>query len=152
MLEPGPGMGFFTLPLAELVGPQGKVIAVDVQPRMIEGLKRRAAKANLLDRIDARTTSAETMGVGDLQGKVDFTLAFAIVHEFPDAGHFFAEVAETCKKNARVLLAEPRGHVSDKAFSAEMDSASANGLSVAERPTIKRSLAAVLIRSSLGTT
>jgi len=44
VLEPGPGMGFFTIPLARLVGPSGRVIAVDLQPKMIESLKRRAAK------------------------------------------------------------------------------------------------------------
>ena len=48
VLEPGPGMGFFTLELARLVGPRGKVVAVDVQPRMLSGLRRRAAKAGLL--------------------------------------------------------------------------------------------------------
>ena len=48
VLEPGCGMGFFTLELARLVGRNGKVIAVDVQPRMIAGLKRRARKAGLL--------------------------------------------------------------------------------------------------------
>jgi ubiquinone/menaquinone biosynthesis C-methylase UbiE len=37
VLEPGPGMGFFTVELARHVGPSGRVIAVDVQPRMIGG-------------------------------------------------------------------------------------------------------------------
>ena len=53
VLEPDPGMGFYTLELASLVGPSGKVGAVDVQPKMIQGLKRRAAKAGLLTRVDA---------------------------------------------------------------------------------------------------
>ena len=35
------GMGFFTLELARLVGPSGHVIVVDVQRRMIAGLRRR---------------------------------------------------------------------------------------------------------------
>lgn len=35
VLEPGPGMGFFTIPLARLVGASGKVIAIDVQTKMI---------------------------------------------------------------------------------------------------------------------
>lgn len=52
VLEPGPGMGFFTLALARLVGPSGKVIALDLQPKMIAALKRRVAKANLLSRIE----------------------------------------------------------------------------------------------------
>lgn len=85
MLEPGPGMGFFTIPLARLVGASGRVMAVDLQPKMIANLKPCAAKANLLDRIDARVTSIDTLCLADLAGKVDFTLAFAVVHEFPDA-------------------------------------------------------------------
>lgn len=146
VLEPGPGMGFFTIPLARLVGSSGRVIAVDLHPKMIESLKRRAGKANVLDRVDARVTSAETMGIGDLEAKVDFTLAFAMVHEFPDLRHFFAEVARASKQNARVLLAEPRGHVRDDAFAAELAAAAATGLSVAERPAINRSQAALLFK------
>jgi tRNA A58 N-methylase Trm61 len=38
VLEPGPGMGFFTTELARMVGPQGRVVAIDVQPRMLKGL------------------------------------------------------------------------------------------------------------------
>src|ERR1019366_7798869 len=55
VLEPGPAMGFFTLELARLVGGSGRVIAVDVEPKMIERLKQRARKAGLSERIDART-------------------------------------------------------------------------------------------------
>ncbi len=144
VLEPGPGMGFFTLPLAQLVGASGRVIAVDVQPRMIAGLKRRAAKANLLERVDARVTSAETMCIPDLEGKVDFTLAFAMVHEFPDAGHFFAEVARASRTGGEMLLAEPRGHVNEEKFAGELSSAAAVGLVPASRPKISRSHAALL--------
>ena len=54
VLEPGPGMGFFTLEIARLVGPSGRVVAVDIQPRMLSSLKRRAARAGLLERVDAR--------------------------------------------------------------------------------------------------
>jgi SAM-dependent methyltransferase len=147
VLEPGPGMGFFTIPLARLVGASGRVVAVDLQPKMIEGLKRRAAKASLLDRIDARVTSAETMGIGDLEGKVDFTLAFAMVHEFPDPGHFFAEVERASNQSARVLLAEPRGHVGDEGFEAELKAAATAGLVASERPAIPRSLAALLVKN-----
>jgi len=147
VLEPGPGMGFFTLPLARLVGSSGRVIAVDLQPKMIENLKRRAEKANVLDRIDARVTSEESMGLTDLEGKVDFTLAFAMVHEFPDAGSFFAEVARASKQNARVLLAEPRGHVGLEGFDAELKAAATAGLVATERPAIPRSLAALLVKN-----
>jgi len=147
VLEPGPGMGFFTLPLARLVGSSGRVIAVDLQPKMIASLKRRASQADLLARIDARVTSADTMGITTLEGKVDFTLAFAIVHEFPDAGRFFAEVSRASKPGAHILLAEPNGHVDDAAFAAELSAASAAGFALKERPLVSRSHAALLAKS-----
>lgn len=146
VLEPGPGMGFFTLTLARLVGSTGKVVAIDVQPKMIESLKRRAAKENLLKRIDARVTSADTMGIRDLRGTVDFVLAFAMVHEFPDAGKFFSEAAAALKPGGTLLLAEPRGHVPDQDFHRELTAAAAVGLAINSRPTISRSHAALISR------
>jgi ubiquinone/menaquinone biosynthesis C-methylase UbiE len=147
VLEPGPGMGFFTIPMAQLVGPAGHVIAVDLQPRMIASVKRRSAKKNLLARIDARVSSAETMGIADLDGKIDFTFAFAMVHEFPDAAKFFSEVARASKSGAQTLLAEPSGHVSDQEFEAELNSANAAGFALRERPQIPRSHAALLVKN-----
>jgi ubiquinone/menaquinone biosynthesis C-methylase UbiE len=85
VLEPGPGMGFFTLELARRVGPRGRVVAVELQPRMLAGLGRRAARAGLLSRIELRQARPEAMGIEDLAGRVDLVLAFAVVHEFPDA-------------------------------------------------------------------
>ncbi len=148
ILEPGPGMGFFTLPLARLAGKSGRVIAVDLQPKMIEGLKRRAAKAHLLDRIDARVTSADTMALDDLAGQVDFTLAFAMVHEFPDPARFFVEAARASKVGARLLLAEPRGHVNEEKFGTELKDAAAAQFELTQRLSIRRSQAALLTRIS----
>jgi len=146
ILEPGPGMGFFTIPLARLVGASGRVVAVDLQPEMIAVLKRRAAKAGVLDRIDARLSPADTMALDDLAGKADFTLAFAVVHEFPDAQRFFAEVVRASKPGASLLLAEPRGHVNDAAFDAELAAARTTQLEITARPVIRRSHAAVLVK------
>ncbi len=146
VLEPGPGMGFFTIPLARLVGSSGHVVAVDLQPKMIDGLKRRAAKQGVLDRIGARVSTAESMSVGDLGATVDFTLAFAMVHEFPDAGKFFNEVAMVSKPGAQLLLVEPSGHVNDAQFAAELSSAAAAGFEVNARPVIRRSHAALLMK------
>jgi cyclopropane fatty-acyl-phospholipid synthase-like methyltransferase len=144
VLEPGPGMGFFTIELARLVGPSGRVVAVDIQPRMLATLQRRAAKAGLLGRLDIRQAQPDSMGLQDLAGKVDFVLAFAMVHEFPSATRFFAETAATLKPGGRMLLAEPAGHVKPARFSNEIDAATSVGFRVAERPTIGHSAAAVL--------
>lgn len=146
VLEPGPGMGFFTLALARLVGPSGRVVAVDVQPKMIARLKRRAAKAGLLDRIDARIVRSDTMALQDFGGKIDFTLAFAMLHEFPDASHFFTELAVALKGQGQVLLAEPRGHVSEHAFQQEIQAAQAAGFTIGLHPQIRRSHAVLLTK------
>jgi predicted O-methyltransferase YrrM len=147
VLEPGPGMGFFTLELARRVGPRGRVIAVDVQPRMIAGLKRRLAKAGLADRVDTRLALEGSMGLQDLAGKVDFTLAMAVVHEMPSAGRLFQEAAAAMKPGAALLLAEPSGHVKAEMFAAELQAAAEAGLTVADRPKVRRSQAALLRRA-----
>ena len=144
VLEPGPGMGYFTLELARLIGDSGRVVAVDVQPQMIERLKRRAAQAGVAGRLDARVAPAESMALSDLRGAVDFTLAFAVVHEFPDAGRFFAEVAAASKPGASLLLAEPSGHVKGAAFDSELQAAAQSGFALVGHPAIRRSHAALL--------
>lgn len=142
--EPGPGMGYFTLELARLVGTSGRVIAVDIQPKMLARLKRRASKAGLLDRIDARLATSDSMGLKEFPGSVDFILAFAVVHELPDASHFFQEAAAVSKQGALLVLAEPKGHVKEPGFEAELKLASQAGFEPMGRPTIKGSYAAVL--------
>ncbi len=147
VFEPGPGMGFFTLELARLVGPRGKVVAVDVQPRMLSGLRRRAEKAGLLDRIDVREGSAEGMGVADLDGRVDFVLAFAVVHELPSAERFFREASAALKTGGKLLLAEPASHVPEGDFTATLWTAEQNGFAASAGPAIRWSRSAVLAKT-----
>ena len=144
VLEPGPGMGFFTPELARRVGPTGHVVAVDIQSRMISGLKRRLARAGLLERVDARLGTTNSLSLGDLNGRVDFTLAMAVVHEMPSGSWFFGQMAAAMKPGGTLLLAEPSGHVSDAKFQAEMEEAISAGFEVVERPAIRRSQAALL--------
>lgn len=147
VLEPGPGMGFFTLEIAKLVGPSGRVVAVDVQSRMIEGLKRRARKAGLLDRIDARVVSPTSMQLAEVNAVADFVFAFAVVHELPSAASFFSEVARAMKSGADLLLAEPAGHVGQAEFAEQIQAAADSGLRVFGRPSINRCITALLRKS-----
>jgi tRNA A58 N-methylase Trm61 len=146
VLEPGPGMGFFTLPLARLVGSTGRVIAVDVQARMLNSLRRRALKAGLARRIETRLAPPESMCIGDLAGKADFVLAFAVVHETPSAEVFFQEAGAALKEDGRLLFAEPEGHVSTAQFAQEMYAARQAGFERLERIEVRRSQAALLVK------
>jgi ubiquinone/menaquinone biosynthesis C-methylase UbiE len=147
VLEPGPGMGFFTIPLAQLVGASGRVIAVDLQRKMIDGLKKKAARAKVLDRIECRVCSSDSLELNDVAGSVDFALAFAMVHELPDAERFFSEIARALKPQGYLLLAEPRGHVDELKFEAELKSAAGFYLRVEQKPEITRSHTALLIKA-----
>ncbi len=146
VLEPGPGMGFFTLELARLVGAKGRVVAVDVQPRMLEELRRRARRAGLAERIEARAPVGERLGVDDLAGKVDFVLAFAVVHELPSAEGFFGEAYRALQPGGRMLLAEPRGHVTPEAFARTLSLAAAAGFAPTAHPPIRGSRTALLAK------
>lgn len=146
VVEPGPGMGFFTLELARLVGRPGRVVAIDVQPKMLVELRRRARKAGLLDRIDARQGPGDGMGLDDLKGQVDFVLAFAVIHELPSAERFFAEVSTVLKPGRRLLLAEPHFQVSEQEFAATLQMAVQNGFRVDSRPAIRWTRSAVLVK------
>ena len=147
VLEPGPGMGYFTLEIARNVGTTGRVIAVDVQPKMVEKLKARAKRSGLLNRIDARVVEGDSMGLADLDSKVDFTLIFAMLHEVPAPDRFLVEIAKASRQGGTVLLAEPAGHVADEAFADELKLAAQAGLEVIDRPSIRRSHAALLKKS-----
>ncbi|HUH64484.1 MAG TPA: class I SAM-dependent methyltransferase [Terracidiphilus sp.] len=144
VLEPGPGMGFFTLPLARMTGPSGKVIAVDIQPRMLDRLRLRAGKAGLLARIETRLARPDSLGIDDLKDAVDFVLAFAMVHELPAPETFFEETAAALKPGGRFLLAEPVGHVKRARFSRELEAARRAGLIEMDAPPLRRNLCALL--------
>jgi len=144
VLEPGPGMGFFTLELARRVGPTGRVVAVDLQPRMLAGLRRRAERAGLAARIETREAREGSLGVADLAGKVDLLVAFAVVHELPDAAHFFAEARQALAPGGVVLVAEPAGHVSAPDFEATLVAAEGVGFRREPGPAVKRSRTAAL--------
>jgi ubiquinone/menaquinone biosynthesis C-methylase UbiE len=146
VLDIGPGMGFFSLPMARMVGPSGKVIAVDLQAGMLDRLRKRAAKAGLGDRVEARLCKEDSLSIGDLAAKIDFALAFAVVHEMTHPEDLFTELRQVIKPGGSCLVAEPAGHVTGEAFRDTIALAQAHGLVVADRPRIWHSLSVLLKR------
>ena len=139
VLDAGSAMGFFSLPLARMVGPNGKVICVDMQEKMIQSLKKRARKAGLSDRIELRTCSQKSLCLDELKEKIDFALASAVVHEVTDASSFFSEIYEGIKLGGKFLVMEPKGHVTEKDFEVSTSVAVKIGFSVIDNPKIPRS-------------
>lgn len=143
VLDIGSAMGFFSLPLAKIVGSDGKVICVDLQEKMIKALEKRARKAGLASRIETRLCSQNSLGLDDLHEKIDLALAFAVVHEVPDTNAFFSEIYKALKPAGTLLVSEPKAHVSEDDLNTSVSVAEQVGFKVTERPGIKRSWSVV---------
>lgn len=139
-IDIGPGMGYFTIPLAKLVGPTGKVTAIDIQPRMLSALTERAQKHGVSAIIKTHLAQPDSLGLGD---KADFILAFWMAHEVPDQQMFFAEIRGLMKPSGLFLFVEPLMHVSGKSFSRTIDMAKQSGFLIKEYPKISISQSAL---------
>lgn len=144
VLDIGCAMGFFSLPLAEMVGSNGRVICVDVQAKMITSLAKRARKAGLSDRIETRVCPVDSLGLEDLSGEIDFALASAVIHEVSDVADFFEQTYKVIKPAGRLLVAEPRGHVSEKDFEATVSAAEQARFGILDWPKISYGRAVLL--------
>lgn len=147
VLDIGCGMGFFSLPISRLVGQSGKVICVDLQEKMITGLRKRAEKAGLAKSIETRLCRKDSLMINDFAGRVDFVLAFAVVHEVPDKERLFSEIRESMKQGGSMLIVEPSGHVSKEEFAETVYLAKRSGFAETENPLIKRNHSTLFQRS-----
>ena len=144
VLEAGCAMGFFTLPLARMVGPQGRVVAVDLQKKMLDKLSRRAHNAGLEPLIQTRLAQEGSLGVEDLAGSVDLAVAIHVVHEVPDQKSFFSQLFSALKRGGKLLVKEPKGHVSHQDFEATVKLAQEVGFGKAQPGPEGKGLAVVL--------
>ncbi len=148
VLDFGCAMGFFSLPMAEMVGPDGHVICVDVQPKMLDVLKKRAARAGVLDRIQCHTCSEEAIDLPESNATVDFALAFAVMHETPEPGRIFDELSNHIKPGGHLLVAEPAGHVKPDEMEHTVTIAREHGFVMTKAPLIRGTHAALLTRTA----
>jgi ubiquinone/menaquinone biosynthesis C-methylase UbiE len=149
VLEVGPGMGYFTLTVARLVGESGRVICVDIQEKMLTALQKRAIKAGLAERISMVLADSNSLRIEAFAGKVDFALAFAVAHEVPDQVRLFEQIARSLKPGAVLFFSEPTGHVTPEEFRTSVDLARSRGLEEVNAVQVKRSLT-VLLRKGNG--
>jgi ubiquinone/menaquinone biosynthesis C-methylase UbiE len=144
VLEVGPGMGYFTLPMARLVGDRGRIVCVDLQEKMLKSLKKRGRSAGVDQRIETRLASESGLQIHDLSDTVDFVLAFAVVHEVPDKRQLFEEMHRAMKPAALMLLSEPAGHVSEREFNDTLAIALEAGFKNVETLKINRSYSVLM--------
>lgn len=144
VLDIGSAMGYFTIPMAKMIKENGKVIALDVQEKMLKTLKKRAIKNDVNTIIEPRLCSSGSFGIDDIENKIDFALAFAVVHEIPDVKLLFQTINKVLKPGCNFLIAEPKGHVTEENFETTIALAAETGFSIIERPEIKSSHSVLL--------
>ena len=101
----GCGNGFYTIPLAKMVGEQGSVLAVDIQPEMLRLLEARAAEAQLknIKPILGTLIDPKLPDAG-----VDLVLLVDVYHEFSHPEHMLQSIRKSLKPTGRVALVEFR--------------------------------------------
>jgi ubiquinone/menaquinone biosynthesis C-methylase UbiE len=141
VLDIGCGPGFFSIDVAQMVGPSGRVIASDLQEGMLQKLRDKIQGTELEERITLRKCEEDKVGVSV---NVDFVLAFYMVHEVPNPKKFFREIKSILKPNGQVLIVEPPFRVSKRAFEETIRKARDAGLKPVEGPKVLLSKTAIL--------
>jgi len=141
VMDVGCGMGYFSIGMAKLVGASGKVIAVDLQQKMLDVMRRRARRYGVADRIIAHRCKSDSLG---LREPADFILAFWMVHEVGDKDLFFQQLRSILPSKGKILIAEPKMHVTAEELDKTIEIAQDNGLRYCDAPIIRFSRTALL--------
>jgi ubiquinone/menaquinone biosynthesis C-methylase UbiE len=101
----GCGNGFYTLQIAKMMGEQGTVIGVDVQPEMLQMLR---------DRMDSEKIENVVPILGSYhsprlpRGMIDLVLMVDVYHEFSHPQPMLSGIRNSLKPGGQVVLVEYR--------------------------------------------
>ena len=147
ILDAGCAMGYFSIPMAEMTGPEGRVYCVDLQGKMLKVLKKRADKRNLAGIIKARECSLSSLMIPDLAGTIDLGFVFAVLHEVGDKTRFIGEINDALKPGAGLIFGEPHV-ITDEEFCDEILLFENHGFSVSDKLLFKRKDKIVYMRKA----
>lgn len=148
VIDVGCAMGFHSLDLARLVGSGGRVISLDIQQKMLDGLVKRARRKGLDRIIEPRLCSQNGLELDDLAGRAELVCAFNVVHETESPTRFLRECSHALKPGGRLLIVEPGGHVTADAFAQTISTTEELGLDREPAPTVRKSLTALFATRS----
>ncbi len=141
----GCGKGYFSIPMAKMVGKDGLVVSIDKQKKMLDGVRKRAVSAGVSEQI---VTKLVTNGKITINNQVDFALSFWMLHEVPDKERFLQDVFDMIKVGGKYLIVEPKVHVSHLAYLKSIGIARKIGFSTIEEPPIFMSRAHLMEKTS----
>lgn len=94
VLELGSGTGVFTVAAAQRIGPQGRFVAVDIQPEMIKRVEQRVRAAGLAN-VETHAADAYHLPLAD--GSIDRAFLISVLEEIPDPVCALAELSRVLK-------------------------------------------------------
>jgi ubiquinone/menaquinone biosynthesis C-methylase UbiE len=103
LLEVGPGMGYYSLHVAQKVAPGGQLTVLDLQPQMLEELTRRA-QAEGIHTIDPIQGDAQDLPFPDRA--FDAAYLVATLGEIPDQERTLRELRRALKPGGRLVVGE----------------------------------------------
>lgn len=103
ILEVGPGTGYYTLPLAEWLGPDGRLDILDIQQAMLDDTMRRAREHGL-DNIVPVCADAQRLPYA--AATFDAVVLVTTLGEIPDPGGAWREMARVLKPGGRIVNGE----------------------------------------------
>jgi SAM-dependent methyltransferase len=130
ILEIGPGTGYYTLDMAEWVGPAGKVEIFDIQQEFLDHTMKRAAKHGLANVVPTRGDATDLPFADD---SMDAVVLTAVLGEIPDPDAALREIARSLKLGGRLVIGELFGDPHFTTWASARRRCAAVGLSTAER-------------------
>jgi ubiquinone/menaquinone biosynthesis C-methylase UbiE len=103
VLEIGPGTGYYTLDLADWLGPEGSVEVFDLQQEMLDHTIRRARERGLWN-VSPTQGNAEDLPYDD--DSFDAVILITVLGEIPDQDAALREVARVLKPEGRLVVGE----------------------------------------------
>ncbi len=146
VIDYGCGTGYFTLPMAKMVGKYGHVYGIDIQKDMLTHVEGKVVKEKLEQQVTLLQCTENYIPTTEIVDSADFALLFGVAHEVADRELVFTKLYESLKKEGRILLAEPKLHVSKSCFEQTIQIAKAAGFSVEKGPSISMMKTVVLVK------
>ena len=103
VLEIGPGTGYYTLDLAEWVGPSGELEIFDIQPEMLAHTMGRAAERGLAN---VTATQGDAQALPYEPGSFDAVVLTTVLGEIPDPDQALREIARVLRPGGRLVVGE----------------------------------------------
>jgi ubiquinone/menaquinone biosynthesis C-methylase UbiE len=103
LVDIGAGIGYFSLPASAIVGPRGKVIALDTAEQMVVELERRVALSEL-GNVMIRRSAEYAFGLDD--SCADIALMVTMLHEVEDMPKLLEETYRVVRDGGRIGIVE----------------------------------------------